>query len=218
MQEISRKERERQVREDDILNAAEEIFSVLGVDGASMEEIARKAQFTRKTVYQYFNSKEMLLSAVVMRGFKILLDYLRKETDCGSTGYDRLRIMGRAFFQFYKEKTAFFAMMNYSSRVRSLEDSKIGTEFDSVNKALFQLVSGAITDGITDGSIRPDIDVAMGTSSVIFALTGFFFQYSITGKTFTEYLSLDSDKFVQFTLDLLLDGFNAHTQPLSRRA
>lgn len=213
MQEISRKERERLAREEDILNAAESIFSTVGVDEASMEEIARKAQFTRKTVYQYFNSKEALLSAVVLRGFKTLLSSLQQEEHISSSGFDKLRVLGRAYYQFYRDHSAFFGLMNHSARVKAAGEDATKKEFDEVDKALFQLVSTAIAEGKADGTIRMDMDEAMGTFSIIFALTGFFYQMSITGKSFTEHLSIDNDRFVQYTLDLLLAGFCTPQQP-----
>jgi AcrR family transcriptional regulator len=209
MQDISRKERERLAREEDILVAAEKIFSTMGVDGASMEEIAQAAQFTRKTVYQYFGSKEVLLSAVVLKGFKLLLSYLQQETGIPCSGYEKLRSMGRAYYRFYQDYTSFFGLMNYSARVKQLGGEAARSEFEKVDSALFQSVYKVIDDGKADGSIWTGVDTIMGTASVIFCLTGFFYQYSITGKSFTEHLSLDGDSFVQYTLDKLLETFRA---------
>lgn len=45
---ISRKEKEKLVREKDIINAAEKVFTMIGYNGASMEAIAKESQFTRK--------------------------------------------------------------------------------------------------------------------------------------------------------------------------
>jgi AcrR family transcriptional regulator len=47
-------------RQDDILKAALEVFSVQGFAGARLEEIARKAGVAKGTVYLYFPDKESL--------------------------------------------------------------------------------------------------------------------------------------------------------------
>jgi hypothetical protein len=40
-------------------------------------------------------------------------------------------------------------------------------------------------------------------------VTGFFIEYSLTGKTFTKHLSLNGETFVLHSLDLLLGAFRA---------
>jgi AcrR family transcriptional regulator len=207
MPDVTRKDREKLAKDEDILNAAEKIFGSTGVEGASMDEIAREAEFTRKTLYQHFGSKEELLSAVILRGFRQLLSSVKEGVDERASGFERLRAMGRVYYAFYQEHNVFFHLINYSSRMKAIGKPEQRNAFEEIDKELFQVIARAIKDGKADGSVRGDIDTVMGTSSVIFAITGFFFEYSLTGKTFTEHLSLDGDKFVQYTLDLLLEAF-----------
>ncbi len=60
-------ERRRQLTRDTLLDAAEEIFVKRGVPGASMEQIASEAGFSRGAIYAHFGSKEDLLLAVMDR-------------------------------------------------------------------------------------------------------------------------------------------------------
>lgn len=60
-------ERRRERTRNTLLDAAEEIFVKRGVPGASMEEIAAEAGFSRGAVYAHFGSKEELLLAVMDR-------------------------------------------------------------------------------------------------------------------------------------------------------
>ena len=50
-----------------MLDAAETVFAKKGFGGASMEEIATEAGFSRASVYAHFGSKEDLLGAVLDR-------------------------------------------------------------------------------------------------------------------------------------------------------
>ena len=62
------KPRERvEAREQTILSAATEVFTTLGVDGATMAEIARRAQIAEGTLYLYHRNKQDLLAVVVER-------------------------------------------------------------------------------------------------------------------------------------------------------
>lgn len=49
------------MKEDQIINVARELFTTYGYKRVSMDEIAKCANVTKKTVYSYFNSKEDLL-------------------------------------------------------------------------------------------------------------------------------------------------------------
>ena len=59
-------QRERlEAREQNILKAATEAFSALGVDGTTMAEIARRADIAEGTLYLYHKNKQDLLAVVV---------------------------------------------------------------------------------------------------------------------------------------------------------
>ena len=59
-----RKEREKQQRKEEIIQAAESVFYSLGLDQATMDDIAAKAELSKGTLYLYFRSKEDLFFEV----------------------------------------------------------------------------------------------------------------------------------------------------------
>ena len=60
-------ERRRQLIRDALLDAAEVVFAKKGVNGASIEEIAAEAGFTRGAIYSNFGGKDELMLAVMER-------------------------------------------------------------------------------------------------------------------------------------------------------
>jgi AcrR family transcriptional regulator len=60
-------ERRRQLTRDALLDAGEDVFVRRGVTGASMEEIAAEAGFSRGAIYSNFGNKDELLLAVMDR-------------------------------------------------------------------------------------------------------------------------------------------------------
>ena len=60
-------ERRRELARDAMIDAAETVFAKNGFGGASMEEIAAEAGFSRAALYTRFGSKEDLLGAVLDR-------------------------------------------------------------------------------------------------------------------------------------------------------
>jgi AcrR family transcriptional regulator len=75
------RERRREHTRELLLDAAEEIFATRGFDGASLDDIAATAGYTRGAIYKHFSNKEDLFLAVSKRlnegfltGFLDLLD------------------------------------------------------------------------------------------------------------------------------------------------
>jgi len=86
-------ERRRQLTRDTLLDAAALVFARRGFHGASLEEIAETAGFTRGAIYKHFTDKEDLLFAVwdrfndrTLREFSQLLD------EEGTQGFDDVHL------------------------------------------------------------------------------------------------------------------------------
>lgn len=208
MNPISRKERERQAREEDIINAAEKIFIEKSYNEASMEEIANECEFSRKTLYQYFANKEDLYYAVVIRGFTKLLNYFKEEIKNGNTGFEKLQNLGLAYYKFYKDFPGTLNLMNYIGYVKSKKENMYKREeFNKTTNLVAQTIAKIIEEGKADGSIRADIDTMSLALSSEFLTAGFFNMLSVSGNTFMKHFSLNEDDFINFNIALLSDIF-----------
>jgi len=61
----SRKEREKQTRQHEILSSAKKLFLEKGYHRTTLEEIAQHAEFGKGTIYNYFSSKEELFFGIL---------------------------------------------------------------------------------------------------------------------------------------------------------
>ncbi len=73
-----RKQREKQQRRKDIIDAAQKIFSVKGFNSATMEEIASAAELSPGTIYLYFKNKEELHTSLSLDILKYLSIQIHK--------------------------------------------------------------------------------------------------------------------------------------------
>lgn len=64
---LTRREREREQHRQEILDAAEEIFSVKGIATSTIEDVAKKSDFAVGSIYNFFSGKEELIQQVFMR-------------------------------------------------------------------------------------------------------------------------------------------------------
>lgn len=207
MGNITRREKEKLAREEDIIAAAEKIFSQKGFVDASMDEIAKEAMFAKRTLYEYFESKEDLYFAVVLKVFRTLFTYLTDRQSNAQTGYLRVREFCRSFYQFYKDRPEAFRVIGHTGNVRQkiAPDSKRLSEFLQLNNNMFKAVADVIAEGKSDGSVKTDLDCEKTALSLVFLMTGFINQLSATGSGFTSHFSLNIDEFSTYTIDLLLN-------------
>lgn len=73
------RQRHRARRSEEILKAAHQLFARHGFEGASIEAIARRAEVAPGTIYNYFDTKGVLLLHVAARHFEARADQHWKE-------------------------------------------------------------------------------------------------------------------------------------------
>jgi AcrR family transcriptional regulator len=86
-------------REQQILDIAEELFTVRGYDGVTIEDIARTAEVTRPIVYQYYGSKESVFLACVRRARQQFEEMILSRMGVDdATLTERIQAGGSAYF------------------------------------------------------------------------------------------------------------------------
>nr|WP_246422011.1 TetR/AcrR family transcriptional regulator [Nocardiopsis mwathae] len=90
----------RQVREQQVIDAAVQVFSRVGYHTASVEEIAEAAGISKPMVYIYLGSKEGLFTACIHREADRLVEAVRSALRSDATPEQRLWEGLRAFFRF----------------------------------------------------------------------------------------------------------------------
>jgi AcrR family transcriptional regulator len=87
-----------------ILDAARAAFFDLGLDGASIREIAQRAGYAPGAIYSYFASKEEVYAALLGESLERLNAQVESARDAsGSGGAGQVRATANAFFDFYRE-------------------------------------------------------------------------------------------------------------------
>lgn len=202
MEKLSRRAKEKRARETEIIAAAQKLFYKHGFANVSMDQIAGAAEFTKRTLYQYFTSKEDLYLAVALRVFNTLYEYCREAIEKGKNGFEKMRLAFMAYFRFYKDFPEAFRLMNYVGQAKKKDSPKL-REWLRLDDRMFTELAAVFEQGKRDGSMRSDLDATKTAYTVAFVLTGFFHELSETGQTFTEHFHLNREEFSMFVLDLL---------------
>lgn len=77
--------------EEQILDAAKEVFQKKGMDGARMQEIADKAGINKAMLHYYYRSKQLLFEAVFTNAFALLAPQMNKILNDDSSIEEKVR-------------------------------------------------------------------------------------------------------------------------------
>jgi len=105
---LSRRERDRLRRRAEILRAAEEVFAGKGFHSASIEEIARAAEYGTGTVYLYFKDKEALYVELFEEKVRELIEFIQPRASTKKHPIEALRQLVQARMEYFERNRAFF--------------------------------------------------------------------------------------------------------------
>lgn len=110
---VARSELEKERRRNDILNAAEKLFFSKGYESVSLKDIAKEAKLGRSTLYLYFENKEELFFAIVLRGALILNATIKKEVKTSKTAVEKLARFRAGYYKFADKYPDYLKAYNY---------------------------------------------------------------------------------------------------------
>ena len=157
-----RKMREKKLRRNSIVDAAETVFFSVGYDKATMDDVAAKAELSKGTLYLYFSNKEDLYHAIILRAFGVLEEAFSQTVQSDLNGIDKIKGFGEAYVSFCTEQPDYFKALIYHEHTSNLKSTvdkspNAAKALEAGGRILGHCVS-AIREGIEDGSIRPDVD------------------------------------------------------------
>jgi len=153
---IERKERDKQLRREDILNAAERVFAARGFHGANVSEIAKEAQFATGTVYLYFKDKEDIYQALIEKGLEDFLSCVREKTQQLADPVEKLRCFLTEKFRFFEAHRDFFKL--YITEGNSFQSAFSGEKRKECLAKHMQIVdisSAIMREGQRAGVFKP---------------------------------------------------------------
>ncbi|HSG99964.1 MAG TPA: TetR/AcrR family transcriptional regulator, partial [candidate division Zixibacteria bacterium] len=194
-----RKQRERQKRVNDILDAAEEVlFSADGMN-ASMDDIAARAEVSKGTLYLYFKSKESLLFGIGVRANQVTRDALAAAVRDTDTGIQQVLAIGRAYRDFARRYPNYFHFKSFSDDALSRamnehKDDPVAQQCQETGMSCAQVMMAAMRRGIEDGTIRSDVDPSLMTALIWAQANGVIKLIEAKVEVLEQMMGLDADR------------------------
>ncbi len=161
MPALSRRERERQMRREAMLDAARAVFAEKGYTHATLDEIAQRAEFGKGTLYNYFEGgKEALL-------FAVFDDLYNGFHDIILAAFTPERLAGRAFRAvlqqfiediltfFWEQQDLFMILIKEAYRMTFGEDQEKAQYFMKHHARMVGTLAKPLEAAIDRGDLRP---------------------------------------------------------------
>lgn len=163
-----------------ILHAAREVFSEVGYDAATFQEIALRADLTRPAINHYYPSKHSLYQHVVDETNAAVIAAGLGEAQRAESFNERIRAFLEAAVRAkdYDRAAAAFLVTSVLESQRHPELSQHTN--DSLHHTR-EFAAAAVRDGIANGELRADIDVDAATEMLVAAFWGLGFYAGFVG-------------------------------------
>ncbi|PZQ24608.1 MAG: hypothetical protein DI569_00015 [Sphingopyxis macrogoltabida] len=155
-----------------ILAAALKIFARDTFDGASLQEIARRANVGQPLVHYHFGSKEELWKATVDYALSDLKDFFQSVslTTVDLQPVDTIRVLCRAFLRFAAERPEHGLIMMHEARAHG---ERFEWLMEKYTIPIHRDLDALIERGIELGQLK-DIPPAHSTSAILILLLHFY--------------------------------------------
>lgn len=206
MEKERRKEREFNLRRTEILDQAARIFAAKGFHSATVAEIANASGFAIGTLYQFFESKEMLYTAVLTEKLGMMYAGTQKAVEEEPELLKKIEVLVTSQFRFVENNTEFCSIFIRGDYLSLSEGSMELRERMIKDYAVYaSFVEGVMRKGIRAGVLKK-----MDPSLMADALMGIINSYASKWLIAAEGPSLMLN--VQPVVDIFLGGVrkNAH--------
>ncbi len=137
-----------------IVQAATDLFTLVGPTGASLDDISRKAGVARGLIYHYFKTKEQLFEQVLARPLAELFEHQLAFIE------GRLDVAGlcrgtEVFFKFLGRHPDLVRLIGWTLAMRRLAGDLPQLE---ITRALFARMVRRIDEAKAEGLLRSDLD------------------------------------------------------------
>lgn len=202
-----RKEREKEQRRQDIIDAAERVFFSKGYENATMADIARSAELSKGTLYLYFTNKNELCMAITIRGLDIFHNQLSELKLEKKSGIDKFYQISQIYIRFSTEFSNYyqgllnFRMHHQNCPVGGDYYRQCSLELKDIN----QIIAEIIRDGINDGTIKEEVEPKTLAHLIWGDQSGILPSYDSQAKDFTG-ASSTPESLLNYHFQLLRKG------------
>lgn len=208
MNRQNKKENIARFHKEAIIEAAKKIFLEKGFSAATIEDISKASEYSRRTLYTYFNNKEDILYNIVLNGLVALKYGISGAVTENSTFLDRYFGICFAMKEYF---------LNYPQSFQSVDQMDIKKiDFNSIPPAAKKifLIGEEINDALGDfiesgkrcGVVRQDVQTKKTVYILWSNLSSLFSLVKSKGMFIEKEFSTTEEKFLEYGFKQIINS------------
>ncbi len=185
---------------------ARKLFAENGVENTPMQDVARAAGCTRRTLYAYFDSWEDLVLQVYIEDIEERWRHQKQAMTPGTNGLHCLELWARAYLEFATDRPGSVHLEMFRD-YRGIDPLDQGPEakrrYENIVSSLVEEMVSIFNLGQKDGSIRKDLAPLPTLNQFALSLRTMMNRVLSSGDSPAEF---DTSDFVSNYIDIFLRG------------
>jgi TetR/AcrR family transcriptional regulator len=205
---VERKEREKEHRKEEILDAAQKVFFEKGLATATMDEIAEAAELSKGTLYLYYKSKEDMYLAVMMRGMDVLYKIYEPIVASEDSTIQKLVKFGVTYKDFFHSHRSFFRMFYFlqAPQFHKQVSEEMRQACSVESRRMWDLLIGLLRGGMEEGAFRSDLNPVEVAIILWSSATALLLRLDSEGETWKERMNIDLEHVLEISNKLLFES------------
>lgn len=140
-----------------ILDTAKQLFQQNGVSQTTMDDIAKKAEYSKSTIYVYFKSKDEIYNHIIFEHIKILKDSIETALENSPRFPDGYYAICSALMNFYNKYPLYFESILSEIRLPETKEDEILSSIYEVGEQINKIIEKYLESLIEKKLIFTDI-------------------------------------------------------------
>lgn len=195
------------MHKDNVLNAAEELFSTKGYEKTTVDDIAHKSQYSKRTIYIYFKSKEEIYHNIILKGINLFKNYIREALKSHKDFIPRYYAMCKALESFYEDTPEYFnGIVAFQSKEISDDATKLSVSINNTSEEILLIIENFFIQGQSENIILKNIDLR---KTIVIFWTNLIGLLSYTNNKenyIKKQIKSSREDFLNFGYNLLLNS------------
>jgi len=205
-----RRKREKDQRRSAILNAARKLFFEKGFRYVTVENIARKAELSKGSIYLYFSSKEEIYTQILLND----IDKFNKKSSLifqnGKSAAELVMDFAFIYVDFFlNDRELFRIMMTFMLHTEDMNLAEtVNQHIIEVTNNTVKIIETILQQGIEKVEFPSDINLRLSRNAMWGLLNGIISLHLFTGKEAHKEERIRSA--VKASLDIFINGLKRY--------
>ena len=194
-----------QFNRDNILTAARELFETKGVQETTMDDIALQADYSKSTIYVYFQSKEDIYNSIVVDYLDALIGKLTTDFETDDSFEQSYYKLCESLVVFCERYPKYYASLMFEEKATNSRKKAVNV-LPAILQELYNLVELLIEKGKKNKTLAASLDVKSTVLYLWSALSGIIQISEQKKKEITKHTGMTLEAYREFAFRTLYES------------